>query len=82
MICDLCETNAGRTDAHSRCCQIRMLAQAPAHLRKATYLSTKPHLVSALKLEVAAEYKRLQALKTAKSADIRNQAMTAIKGMK
>jgi len=64
MICDLCETNSGLTNKNRKCCQIRLIAQMPKARRLMAYervlKSDGTTALEAMKLEVVAEFKRLQ----------------------
>lgn len=63
MTCELCKTNAGRTNSNLECCQIRYLAQMPNNrlLQAVDGLNRAERAILRPKLE--AERKRLRNLK-------------------
>lgn len=68
-LCDWCIAMVGRFNAHRECCQIRLLANAPRHQREQAYDRIRKEggelSETAIKRRVAAEYKRLNAARTA-----------------
>lgn len=68
--CHDCLTFAGRFQKANRCCQIRLLMEAPKHVRMATYARVKKEdgegAYAALRLAVHAEYVRKMEYKTNK----------------
>lgn len=63
-ICTWCKTNAGRTNAHRPCCQLRALAQAPRHVQAEHAQGLTQEQRDELRPLLAAEKKRLKSLKT------------------
>lgn len=63
-LCDLCLAGGGRFNAKLECCQLRLLAGAPAHNRKAVYERLQQaegvKAVADLKAKVRAEFQRRQ----------------------
>jgi hypothetical protein len=62
MICQSCQTFAPTFQKANKCCQIRLLMEAPKHKRLATYAAIRKEYGSAtaeeMKEAVHAEYKR------------------------
>jgi hypothetical protein len=66
--CAWCLTNAGRTHANRKCCQLRRLAMAPRHAQAEFAKSLTDGERAALRPRLAAEIKRLRALREAANA--------------
>lgn len=69
MTCEFCQALSGRFNAFRECCQARLLAGAPAHIRSAAYAQTRKEggeqALAELKRKVRAEYQRQQDIKQA-----------------
>lgn len=63
ILCDWCLTNSGRTNASRPCCRLRALALAPRHVQAAHGAALSEEDRAALRPVLAAEMKRLQALR-------------------
>lgn len=64
MMCQHCQTNAGRTTAGAECCELRRLANAPVHVIQAHTARMNYEQREALRPILAAERKRLRELRS------------------
>jgi hypothetical protein len=72
VICDLCIAMGGRFDANRECCQIRMTAALPQHMRLAAFAKVRAEAgraaEEAFREKVRVEYMRQREHRRAKFA--------------
>ncbi|MGK5049508.1 hypothetical protein ACQ4WP_26970 [Janthinobacterium sp. GB4P2] len=69
MTCEWCATNAGRTHADRKCCQLRRLAMSPRHAQAAHAESLTKEERDELRPRLKAEIARLKELRMALRID-------------